>query len=77
MLAVTGSKGINSFSYLTFVFFFLYNFFFEYLFWFGSGSVLAVSLQSRLCLLHENDNRLLFETATTSKYERENCIAVI
>ena len=30
-----------------------------------SGLVLVVFPRSRLCLLHENDNRLLFEMATT------------
>ena len=36
--------------------------------------VLVVFLRSRLCLLHGNDNRLLFEM-TTTVYERKNCVS--
>ena len=37
-----------------------------------SGLVLVVFPRSRLCLLHENDNRLLLEMASTV-FEGENC----
>ena len=71
MLAVTGSKHGNSFFYLAFVFFFKFSSFFKNSFWFGSrlglvsGFILVLFPRQLLCFLHENDNRLLFEMATT------------
>ena len=73
MLAVTGSKHGNSFFYLAFVFFFKFSSFFKNSFWFGlrlglvsgSGFILVLFPRHWLCFLHENDNRLLFEMATT------------
>ena len=81
MLAVTGSKHGNSrFLYLALVFPFLSSFFFWSQFWLGlglglgPGIVLVLFLRSKLCLLHEDDNRRLFEmsstvTMATSVYE--------
>ena len=73
LLAFTGSNHGNFFK-LTFVCFFLVSFFFLLeliLVWIRVRVRISIS-RSRLYLLHENDNRLLFEMASTV-YERENC----
>ena len=79
MLAITGSKHGN---FYIFIIFFV-NFSIKFLLWFGlelaSGLGLVVFPRSRLCLFHQNDNRLLLEmiwtvTNASTVYERKNCV---
>ena len=71
MLGVVDTCCIRLRGPLAFAFLFLFTFFSRSSFWlgltlrFGLGLVSVVFPRSRLCLLHENDSRLLLEMSST------------